>query len=772
MYDCQVAILPDTKDVRAVTPDLNAKGYGIYWHANPVSGAEKAKGGKDHITHVRLAHADIDPPKDGSAWDKDAVLVKLIEQGVSVVVDSGNGLQGVWFVTPGATVEQIEGVNRGILQFFGADKGTHNADRLLRMPGTINWPNAAKKARGLVPVPAAEVHRSDLTYDVGTLAAHFPYVAPPEKTGPDEIEVIPYEIIPLPERASVELQELVYHPPGVDRSVDVSKCVTLMAREGFTDAEILGVILNPLLPISAHCLDQGNSERAARRKCSLAAAHRPPSAEMMFGDAFEVELPPGVHTEPVMQVKARKAGFMPRDGGLMMPDDQIDHFSGCVYISSLDKVFVPGGDLLSRSRFDSIYGGHSFMVDQDTQKPGIKSAWDAFTMNQRFAAPTANYLCFRPEEPEGSMIEDGTRVAYNTYVAINTPREEGDVTPFLEHLKKLFPVDRDRRILLTFIASMLQNPGKKFQWAPVIVGGEGNGKTLLIQIIIRCIGEQYCYLPDTAKMTRNGIAFNGWIQGRLFLGMEEIYSANRRDFLEEFKPYVTNERLPIEMKGQDAFMGDNRANMVFITNHEDGIPFSTDMRRYCPLFTAQKVKGDKYRDGMGGDYFPKLWSWLRSGGFAKINHYLREYQCEAEFDPATNAVDAPDTSSTARAVAAGRGRAEQEVQEAIDQSQQGFAGGWVSSVMLDRLLDTRRISIPRNKRNDMMRSLGYSYHPALQDGRVNNLVLPDNGKPRLYVKDGHLSLNVSKPSEVARLYTEAQIRADQSDREDKFAEGA
>ena len=69
-----------------------------------------------------------------------------------------------------------------------------------------------------------------------------------------------------------------------------------------------------------------------------------------------------------------------------------------------------------------------------------------------------------------------------------------------------------------------------------------------------------------------------------------------------------------------------------------------------------------------------------------------------------------------------------------------------------------------------MRLLGYNYHPALHDGRVNNTVLPDAGKPRLYVKDGHLSLNVTKPAEVARLYTEAQMRAGSENAETRLAQ--
>jgi hypothetical protein len=64
-------------------------------------------------------------------------------------------------------------------------------------------------------------------------------------------------------------------------------------------------------------------------------------------------------------------------------------------------------------------------------------------------------------------------------VPINTPRKAGDAGPFLRHLAKLLPDERDRSILLAYMAASIQHKGVKFQWAPLIQGAEGNGKTLL-----------------------------------------------------------------------------------------------------------------------------------------------------------------------------------------------------------------------------------------------------------------------------------------------------
>jgi len=101
------------------------------------------------------------------------------------------------------------------------------------------------------------------------------------------------------------------------------------------------------------------------------------------------------------------------------------------------------------------------------------------------------------------------------------------------------------------------------------------------------------------------------------------------------------------------------------------------------------------------------------------------------------------------------------VAEAIEEGRPGFAGGWVSSRYLDALLDAIRAAVPRSKRRALMQSLGYDYHPALPDGRAAGIVTPDNARPRLYVRAGHLALNISSPVGVGDAYAKAQATGGQ-----------
>lgn len=457
-------------------------------------------------------------------------------------------------------------------------------------------------------------------------------------------------------------------------------------------------------------------------------------------------------------------GSAPRRGvdEYLTATDQPGYFDGCVYVTKQGAVWSPKeGDLLVKGAFDVHYGGYLFVLDPQGRKT-TNSAWEAFTLSRVNTPATVRDVCFRPELPSGAVVTIGGAAHVNTYVPHEPVRRKGDAGRFLDFLAKLLPVAEDRRILLNYMASLVQNPGKKFQWWPVIQGCEGNGKTMLIRVLEYCVGEHYAHLPNAQAMARDGLKFNDWVYRKLFIGVEEIYVANRREFLEEFKVVVTNTRMGMEGKGTAQGTKDNRANGLICTNHLDGVPVARGGRRYAVFFTAQQDPADLARDGMDGDYFPDLWDWLNDEGYAIVADYLATFAVEAAYNPARRSHRAPETSSSRQAVTASQGAAEQEVREAIEEGRPGFAGGWVSSKFLDQLLDSIRARVPRNKRREMMRSLGYDWHPGLPDGRVNDVTAPDNGKPKLYIREGHAALALTGVAEIARAYTAAQQPAQHS----------
>ena len=467
---------------------------------------------------------------------------------------------------------------------------------------------------------------------------------------------------------------------------------------------------------------------------------------------------------------AQPAATITSTSGICSVSEQQAYFKGCVYIRDQHRVWVPDGALLKPEQFKVDYGGRSFFLDAHGNKTS-KDAWECFTQSQAISFPKAHSCCFRPELPAGAIETREGRTIVNIYVPVSTKRIAGDPGKFIELLAKLLPDGRDREILVTYLASMLQNPGEKFQWWPVIQGVQGNGKSAIISVMEQAIGERYTFLPNPESMAKTGNQFNGWMQGKLFMGIEEIYVNGRRDFLEAFKSTITGSRLSMEGKGIDQLMGDNRCNGIMNTNHKDGVPIDDKERRYVTLFTAQQAARDLERDGMTGNYFPDLYDWLKGRrayaklgagyGFAVVNDWLGGYAVAAEFDPAGLCQRAPMTTSTPEAIELSRGTIEQEILEAIATERPGFRGGWVSSCAVDRLLKEHRLEgrLPRNRRRAMLQSLGYDWHPGLKNGgRVWNPFL-DCGimdKPVLYCKPGGLVSQLTGAARIVELYIKAQ----------------
>lgn len=434
---------------------------------------------------------------------------------------------------------------------------------------------------------------------------------------------------------------------------------------------------------------------------------------------------------------------------------QVNMFAGCVYIRDTHRVLIPGGNILKPEQFKVVYGGYTFTMDTANEKT-TRDAWEAFTQSQAFRCPRADTVCFKPDVPPGQLINRGGQIFVNTYWPVEVPRKVGDASPFITHLTKVLPDERDRMILLSYMAACVQHKGIKFQWAPLLQGVEGNGKTLFTRCVAEAVGRRYVHWPKASKLAAQ---FNSWMIGKLFYGVEDIYIPDHRaEVFEELKPMITGgDGLEIEGKGVDQISADVCGNFMLNSNHKDAVRKTQNDRRICILFSAQQQADDLKRDGMDGEYFPRLYDWLNHEGYAIVSELLHTFPIPAEFNPATNCQRAPVTASTELAIAASAGGIEQEINEAVAQALPGFCGGWLSSIQLDRLLErlgaARRVT--HSKRKEMLENLGYVYHPALHDGRVNNMVLPDGGKPRLFALKGSAIMAITSAADAAKAYEQA-----------------
>lgn len=426
-------------------------------------------------------------------------------------------------------------------------------------------------------------------------------------------------------------------------------------------------------------------------------------------------------------------------------EQQIDMFKGYVYVARLGQVFTPRGELYDQAVFNAMLPSGTYSINDANEV--TKKPWDAFLLSQMLEHPRVDDLDFRPDLPVGEIwVEEGLSFV-NSYRPIEMRRQAADVRPFLHHLELMIPIERDRQILLAYMAAVVQNPGVKFRWAPVLQGWEGNGKGLVLGVLQKAVGNKFYHMAQASDV---GNKFNDWIVGKLLIGVNEVNLAGGVDMIDSLKTMITDDFIGVQGKGKQQKTARIFANFVFTTNREGAMGKAVEGRRYAVFYTAQKTARD-VETQMGNGYFKRLHTWLESIGYAAMNDFLASYQIPEEFNPAGECVTAPRTSSFGASVEASKGSAEQAIEEAIAEGQEGFRYPYISSNLLGKFLKAlnKENQIPRNRRAELLEKMGYVPHPGLPEGRATRVVLPDNTKSTIYVIKDNLAAQLSASDAMA-----------------------
>lgn len=159
-----------------------SKGRNIYFALNTPKRTQAKKAGKDELRELWGYHIDWDLPKDVERDSREAedLIDDAIDRlandaklpGNPCIVFSGNGVQAYWFFAKperatDANQGELETINKRLAQHFKAPAGTHNSERILRVPGTWNFPNEAKRKRGCAPVLAELCERASRDFEPG-----------------------------------------------------------------------------------------------------------------------------------------------------------------------------------------------------------------------------------------------------------------------------------------------------------------------------------------------------------------------------------------------------------------------------------------------------------------------------------------------------------------------------------------------------------------------------------------------------------------------------
>lgn len=249
----------------------------------------------------------------------------------------------------------------------------------------------------------------------------------------------------------------------------------------------------------------------------------------------------------------------------------------------------------------------------------------------------------------GSVITQDGKEFLNSYRPQGIDVADGEtsegvaaVARMLRHVDMTLTNDKDRRILLDWIAYVYQNPGRRINWALLLQGGYGTGKSYFSVLMQTLMGAHVSNLEPGAIAGR----FTGWAHGARVVVVEEIRisGANKFETMDKLKPFITNETVQIEEKGRDHRTVPNFTSYFLLTNHKDALPIKQGDRRFCVLFGAIQTEQQLYRV-LGGEveaaaYFDQLFADLRDHG-PELARYFSRHRVADGFRPQGRA---PDTA--------------------------------------------------------------------------------------------------------------------------------
>jgi hypothetical protein len=265
----------DLEEARRFIVRRNDAEEGVYYTVNVTKQMMDSKPKKSDIAQVEYLHLDADPGPDETPEQFKTRMLPVLEQAdprPTFIIDSGNGLHALWRLRRPVKiynpdiVADMESRNLALAEKFGAKPGTQNIDRILRLPGTWNWPNRKKRNDGRVKCRTKLISYDDTAHPLDA----FP---PKQRAAANSTERQQSE---TPSGLPRGIRALLYHETEAayqTRSGLLMAFLMKCLRANVAEADIVAACLDPAfrgMAIYQHCREQNEPENYIKRQIARA----------------------------------------------------------------------------------------------------------------------------------------------------------------------------------------------------------------------------------------------------------------------------------------------------------------------------------------------------------------------------------------------------------------------------------------------------------------------------------------------------------------------
>jgi hypothetical protein len=204
---------------------------------------------------------------------------------------------------------------------------------------------------------------------------------------------------------------------------------------------------------------------------------------------------------------------------------------------------------------------------------------------------------------------------YNLWRGFNVEPIPGDCSLYIDHIKN--EMCGGSEVLFDYVikwmARAVQNPASPGEVAIVVRGGKGTGKGSFAKHFGRLFGRHYLQIANPSHLVGN---FNSHLRDVILLFSDEAFYAGDKKHESVLKMLVTEDSIPIEMKGVDVESYPNFIHLILASNDLHVIRASGDERRYLVLEMKESHKQDK-------SYFAAMQKQMDNGGYEALLYFLQ-----------------------------------------------------------------------------------------------------------------------------------------------------
>ena len=315
------------------------------------------------------------------------------------------------------------------------------------------------------------------------------------------------------------------------------------------------------------------------------------------------------------------------------------------------------------------------------------------------------------------------------------------------HFEILFPDERERRLVVDYLAYTVQYPKEKITWGVLIQGVDGGGKSWLQSLMSSVIGGVNVNLVNGSTLLEN---FTSWAEGYRMVFVEEVQikGHNKYEIINKLKPYMSNPNVPVRRMRADPYKTRNVTNYVMFTNHDDALPLDRNDRRYLIVRTSfQTVSHIRLFMQENPGYFDELFNIVDFDG-PVLRDWLLNHEFSDEFRPKGYA---PDTEAKELMIEKSEDTDETEdLEELIRSAGNPFISNEVLSLHQLRKGEMSRLNtLSKRAMGSLLSRAGFAY--------VGKYRFDSSVEERIYTRHSELFVNGDKLATIRRLTQRAPV---------------